>query len=160
MAVVQVLDDLRSPDRLVRRVAAAALDDVAQTPEIEQALVVAARDEDAKVRRFAMHSLICEHCKPDRCVAPQHIDVVVAALLGDASIGNRRWAAGVSMYGQLGRPAALTEAYRTVLATSDDRILRERAASYLASCEHPRGDLQFREWQPVWEARVRELLGS
>ncbi|HYD10030.1 MAG TPA: HEAT repeat domain-containing protein [Acidimicrobiales bacterium] len=158
---MQELDDLRSPDRLVRLAAAAALDDLPQTLEIEQALLDACRDDDAKVRRAAMHSLTCAHCKPDRCVAPEHTDVIVDALLGDPSIRNRRWAAGVTMFGQLGQPARLTEAFRTVLDTSGDRVLRERAASYLAYLEHPRFEgAAHRDWFPAWQRRVEELLAA
>lgn len=152
------LDDLRSPDRDVRLAAAAALDDLPQTPEIEQALLSATRDVDAKVRRAAMHSLTCAHCKPDGCVAPQHADVVIDALLHDPSVRNRRWAAGMTMFAQLGTSDRLTDAFRTVLATADDRVLRERAASYLAGVEHPRGAQAHGDWLPAWKARVAELL--
>ncbi|HEX4904271.1 MAG TPA: HEAT repeat domain-containing protein [Acidimicrobiales bacterium] len=130
------LDDLllqlRDPDPQRRLLAAAALDDVPSTPEIEQALRDAAGDRDAKVRRAAMHSLTCAHCKPDGCLAPAAVDVVVDALLHDPSIRNRRWAAGITMFGQCGTGARLVEAYREVLATSDDRVLRERAEIFLA----------------------------
>jgi hypothetical protein len=157
---VKELDDLRSPDRDVRLAAAAALDDLPQTPEIEQALLTAARDLDAKVRRAAMHSLTCAHCKPDGCVAPRHLDVVIDALLHDPSVRNRRWAAGVTMFIQLGAPEGLTDAFRTVLATSDDRVLRERAAAYLAGVEHPRHAQPHRDWLPAWQARVAVLLSA
>lgn len=154
------LDDLRSPDRDVRLAAAAALDDLPQTPEIEQALLTATRDVDARVRRAAMHSLTCAHCKPDGCVAPRHADVVIDALLHDPSIRNRRWAAGLTMFGQLGASDRLAGAFRTLLATSDDRVLRERAASYLAGVEHPRGAQAHRDWLPAWRAKVAALLAA
>jgi hypothetical protein len=79
-----------------------------------------------------MHSLTCAHCKPDGCLAPAAVDVVIDALLHDSSIRNRRWAAGITMFGQCGRSPRMVDAYREVLATSDDRVLRERAEIFLA----------------------------
>ena len=155
-----LLDQLRDPDPKVRVLAAAALDDVPSTPEIEQALRDAARDVDAKVRRTALHSLTCLHCKPDGCLAPSAIDVLVDALLHDRSLGVRRWAAGVTMWGQAGRSDAMIAAHREVLATSDDRLLRERAATFLASCDIPKGDRAHRDWYPEWRVRFDALLGA
>lgn len=57
MLVEDLLLQLRDPDPELRRLAAAGLDDVLATPEVEQALRAAARDTDAKVRRAALHSL-------------------------------------------------------------------------------------------------------
>jgi hypothetical protein len=132
MSVEDLLLQLRDPDPQLRMLAAASLDDVLATPEIERALRVAARDENAKVRRVAMHALSCAHCKPDGCLAPAAVDVVVDALLHDPSIRNRRWAAGITMFGQCGRSERMIAAYRELLATSDDRVLRERAEIFLA----------------------------
>jgi hypothetical protein len=133
MSQDELLDQLRHPLPTVRFAAAAALDDLLQTPAIERALLEAARDPDARVRRAALHSLSCAHCKPDGCMAPAAVDVLIDTLLHDRSIRLRRWAAGVTMWGQVGRSAALVDAYRAVLATSDDRVLRERAETFLAA---------------------------
>jgi HEAT repeat protein len=158
--VDELLEQLRSPLRDVRLAAAVALDDVAATEKIEQALRDAARDPDAQVRRAAMHSLSCAHCKPDGCLGPAAVDVLVDALLHDPSIRNRRWAAGVTMWSQVGASRALVAAYREVLASSSDRVLRERAATFLASLELPRGDRPYQEWLAVWEPLKDALLAS
>jgi hypothetical protein len=158
--VDELLVQLSSPLRDVRLAAAAALDDVAATETIERALVAATRDPDAKVRRAAMHSLSCAHCKPDGCLGPAAVDVLIDALLHEPSIRNRRWAAGVTMWQQVGAGHALTAAFREVLATSSDAVLRERAATFLASVEVPRGDRPHRDWQAAWLPRFEELLAS
>ena len=132
VSIEDLLLQLRDPDPELRLLAAAALDDVPSTPEIEQALRDAARDADAKVRRAALLSLACGHCKPDGCLAPAAIDIVIDALLHDPSVRNRRWAAGITMFGQCGWSGRLIAAYREVLATSEDRLLRERAEIFLA----------------------------
>ena len=160
LSIEELLLQLRDADPKVRLLAAAGLDDVLATPEIEQALREAARDPDAKVRRAALHSLACGHCKPDGCLAPAAIDIVIDALRHDPSIRNRRWAAGITMWGQCGRSEGMIAAHREVLATSDDRVLRERAATFLASCEIPRGDRPHREWIAEWQPRFEELLAA
>ena len=155
-----LLTQLRDPDPQVRATAAAGLDDLPASPEIERALVDAARDVDANVRRHALHSLSCAHCKPDGCLGPAAIEVLADALLHDPSVRNRRWAAGVTMWGQAGRGESLVRAYRELMATSDDRLLRERGAAFLASLEVPRGDRSYREWLADWRPRYEELLAS
>jgi HEAT repeat protein len=158
--MTDLLDQLGDPDPELRRLAAVALDDVLATPEIERALRDAARDRDAKVRRAALHSLVCAHCKPDGCLAPSAIDIVIDALLHDPSIRNRRWAAGVTMWQQAGASVRLVDAYRHVLSNDTDRVLRERAATFLASLDVPRRERAHREWHPHWQRRYEELLAS
>lgn len=156
----ELIRDLRHPLPSVRFAAAAALDDIVQTPEIESALVEASRDPDAKVRRAALHSLSCGHCKPDGCLAPVAVDVLVDTLLHDRSIRLRRWVAGVTMWGQVGGGERMIEAYREVLATTEDPTLRERAATFLASCDVPRGERAHREWIVDWQRRFDVLLAA
>jgi HEAT repeat protein len=158
--VDELLAQLRAPERDVRLTAAIALDDVAATEEIERARRDAARDPDARVRRAAMHSLSCAHCKPDGCLGPGAVEVLVDALLHDPSIRNRRWAAGVTMWTQAGAAPALVAAYREVLASSSDRVLRDRAATFLASLELPRGDRPYRQWRADWQPLKDALLAS
>jgi hypothetical protein len=50
------------------------------------------------------------------------------------------------------------DAFRDVLATSPNRVLRERAAIFLASQDVPRGERAHREWAPEWRARIEEQL--
>ena len=163
MGVVSIEDlllQLRDADPELRLRAAVELDDVLATPEVEQGLREAATDVNAKVRRAALHALACAHCKPDGCLAPAAIDIVIDALLHDRSIANRRWAAGITMWGQCGRSESMIAAHREVLATSADRVLRERAATFLASCEIPKGERPHREWLADWQPRFEALLSA
>ena len=63
-----LLAQLRDPDWKIRRRACQALDDVAFTPESFKALTELLDDPRAEVRRAAVHTLTCVHCKPDGCV--------------------------------------------------------------------------------------------
>jgi len=159
--VDELLLQLRHPLQAERLAAARALDDVAQTPEIERALRTAAFDDpNPDVRRWSLHALGCAHCKPDGVCSTDVVGAFVHALLHDRSRKVRRFAAGCTMWSQLSQDDRLTSAFRTVLATSDDRVLRERAATYLAALELPRGDRPYREWLAEWEPRREALLAS
>lgn len=59
----------------VRRGGARLLDDIALTPATIAALERAMDDPHPKVRRAAIHTLGCAHCKPDGCVvlSPQQV---------------------------------------------------------------------------------------
>jgi len=155
-----LLAQLRSTRIDEPKAAAVALDDVASTEEIERALIIAAHDDDKGVRRAALHSLSCGHCKPDGCLGPAAVEVLVDALLHDPSIQNRRWAAGVTMFHQVGASSELIGAYRHVLADDRDRVLRERAATFLAYLDVPKGERKHRDWHPEWQQRYEELLAS
>jgi hypothetical protein len=58
---------LASPDRRVRRTCCRLLDDLDFTPESLAALQRALEDPDPRVRRAALHTLSCQHCKPSGC---------------------------------------------------------------------------------------------
>jgi hypothetical protein len=51
----------------VRRHCARLLDDTSLVPEVIDGLQRLLDDEHPEVRRAAMHTLTCEHCKPDGC---------------------------------------------------------------------------------------------
>ncbi|HET6864267.1 MAG TPA: hypothetical protein VFH80_00010 [Solirubrobacteraceae bacterium] len=55
----------RHADPRVRRRSCQLLDDLALTDETVAALEACAVDPEPKVRRAALHTLSCEHCKPD-----------------------------------------------------------------------------------------------
>lgn len=55
----------RHPNPRVRRRSCQLLDDLALTPESIDALETCATDDDPRVRGAALHTLSCEHCKPD-----------------------------------------------------------------------------------------------
>jgi hypothetical protein len=61
------LRGLRHDNWRVRRRCAQILDDLMLTDESIEALKAALQDEHPRVRQAALHSLICEHCKPDGC---------------------------------------------------------------------------------------------
>jgi len=63
-ALVAGLDD---PEWRVRRTCCRLLDDVDFTPESLVALQRALDDSDPRVRRSALHTLSCQHCKPSGC---------------------------------------------------------------------------------------------
>ena len=156
--VDELLVQLRHPLPSERLAAARALDDVPQTPEVERALRDAATtDPDAMVRKWSLHALICEHCKPDGVCSVDVVGTMVHALLHDRSVKVRTFAAGGRMWDRSG-DQRVADAFGTVLATSPNRVLRERAAIFLASQDVPRGERVHREWAPVWQARIRELL--
>lgn len=67
-AVDALLAQLGDPDWRVRKAACQLLDDVDFTPETFAALTACLDDESAEVRRAAVHTLTCAHCKPDGCV--------------------------------------------------------------------------------------------
>jgi hypothetical protein len=62
------IEGLRHRDWRVRRTSAQLLDKVDLTAESAAALTRALDDEHPMVRRNAVHSLSCEHCKPNGCV--------------------------------------------------------------------------------------------
>lgn len=63
------LEGLKHSNWRVRRTSAQMLDRVDLTPASLAALTRALDDEHPAVRRKAVHSLACEHCKPNGCVA-------------------------------------------------------------------------------------------
>jgi hypothetical protein len=61
-------------DPKVRRRSCQLLDDLALTPESVTALEACTADPDPRVRGAALHTLACEHCKPDGvCLDPRMI---------------------------------------------------------------------------------------
>jgi hypothetical protein len=76
----------------VRRRSCQLLDDLALTPDSVAALEACATDDDTGVRRAALHTLGCEHCKPDGVCLDQRLIAERAA--GDRSAKVRR---GVAM---------------------------------------------------------------
>lgn len=152
-----LLDGLLDPRPMVRAGCAAALDHADQDDIVEEALRRAGCDHDARVRDKALHSIACAHCKPDGCLVDDSLTLLIDALLNDPSVRIRRKVAGGLMWGQHGRTPELTSAFAKVLAESTDRVLRHRAATYLASNDLPREGRNYREWAPEWEAKIVQL---
>lgn len=74
---------LGHPDWRVRRSCAQLLDRVDLTDESLAALTRALDDPHPLVRRNAVHSLACEHCKPNSCAVD--VPSLFAQLIGDPS---------------------------------------------------------------------------
>jgi len=153
-----MLAAMTSPDWKVRASAAAVLDHAEQDAAVEQALRAASRDTDARVRDSAFHSLSCGHCKPDGCLADDAVDLLVDGMLHDPSVRVRRKLAGGMMWGQQGRRPPIVEAFREILTTDTDLVLRDRAATFLATGDVPRHGSHYREWLPAFTLRKAELL--
>lgn len=135
MRVDELLVGLRDASTEIRLAAARGLDDVAQTPDVERALVAASRDDpDPRVRKWSLHALACAHCKPDGICSTDVVGVFVQALRNDRNGQVRRFAAGMMMHGQLGRDRRITDAFESV-RNHPQRILRERAEWFLSFVE-------------------------
>lgn len=122
----------QGPTASEREWAARALDHAPQSPEIEQALIDAARGDAAPmVRKWSLHGLACATCKPDGECSSQVVSIFVEALVKDRSAKVRKFAAGSMMHGQLGRDERVVAAFTSV-RQHPQRILRERAEHFLA----------------------------
>ncbi|HET7770000.1 MAG TPA: HEAT repeat domain-containing protein [Chloroflexota bacterium] len=62
-----LVEGLQSAEWRVRRDCCGLLDDLDFTPESLAALQSALDDPDPRVRRSALHTLSCQHCKPNGC---------------------------------------------------------------------------------------------
>src|SRR5215471_5951137 len=67
LLVPALVAGLESPEWRVRRSCCRLLDDLDFTPESLAALQRALDDPDPRVRRSAVHTLSCQHCKPSGC---------------------------------------------------------------------------------------------
>jgi HEAT repeat protein len=155
-----LIEGLEDGPPSVRRWCAVVLDHAPHDTRIEQALQRAATDRNRKVRRAALHALACAHCKPDGCLTTDGIGFLVRGLLHDHSLAVRRTCAGALMWGQAGREERIVDAFRQVLATDADQVLRERAATFLASLEVPREGRVYGDWVDEWRRRVAELVAT
>ena len=129
------LRGLRHDSWRVRRRCAQILDDLTLTDETAAALTAALRDEYPGVRQAALHSLICEHCKPDGCA----LDVrsTAASMLTDPNADVRRQAVGAfrsiddeESLAML-RRAAATDVSARVRDLADE-LIRDKEARFAA----------------------------
>ena len=117
---------------LERESAARALDHAPQSPEVERALIQAARaDPHPMVRKWSLHALGCATCKPDGECSTEVVALFVDALLNDRNGKVRKFAAGMMMHGQLGRDDRVRSAFLAV-REHPQRVLRERADHFLS----------------------------
>ena len=140
----------RDPDWRVRRGCCRLLDDLDFTSDSAAALQACALDPDPRVRRAAIHSLTCVHCKPEGCV----IDLrpIMEAALQDPNRGVRQMVVGPLTYGPE-EPWRL-ELLRQVADTDPSPKLRGWAAQGLEGFEHRRRSDRDRRQLPD-ELRIR-----
>ena len=86
------LQGLRHNNWRVRRRSALLLDDLALTDETIVELKRLLRDHHFKVRAAALHTLVCEHCKPEACDIP--IREIAESMLDDPNAKVRAQALG------------------------------------------------------------------
>lgn len=89
---VCALRGLRRNSWRVRRRSALLLDDLALTDETIVELKGLLRDPHFKVRAAALHTLVCEHCKPEACDIP--IREIAESMLDDPNAKVRSQALG------------------------------------------------------------------
>jgi hypothetical protein len=78
-----LIEGLKSEEWRVRRSCCRLLDDLDFTPESVAALQGALNDSDPRVRRSALHTLGCQHCKPSGCAL--EIGPLFERMAGDPS---------------------------------------------------------------------------
>ena len=78
------IEGLRHESWRVRRTCAQLLDRVDLTAEALAALMRALDDEHPQVRRKAVHTLSCEHCKPNACLPD--VRAICERAIGDDSV--------------------------------------------------------------------------
>lgn len=119
---------LGSSDWQTRRWAAMCLDQVADAASLA-ALVPLLTDPHPKVRLWAVHSVACEHCKPDVSCPVDVVPLLVERVRDDPSIRVRRMA--VIMLGSEFRDPRALPALEAVLAKETDSKLRRHATAAL-----------------------------
>jgi hypothetical protein len=136
------LRGLRHEDWRVRRRCAQLLDDLTLTDEAIAALTNALRDGHPGVRKAALHSLVCVHCKPDGCA----LDVrsTAASMLADPNADVRRQAVGAFRFVD---DAETLELLRHVASTDRSAGVRDLASELIAD----------KERRTAAEAKRREL---
>jgi hypothetical protein len=117
----------RHADARVRRRCCRLLDDLALTDESIAALEVCATDADPRVRQAALHTLSCEHCKPDGVCLDQRMIAERAA--SDPSAKVRR-----GIVATLAWNPALSDEWAVALATRflDDASAENRRYARVA----------------------------
>jgi hypothetical protein len=129
-AIERRLDDQRWQ---ARRTVAQLLDNALDDTNVH-VLMRALKDQNANVRRNALHSLACEDCKPEGCWNVDVVGAFVDIIKNDRSPRVRL--AAISYAGWSLRPdARMVEAMRTVAATHDHPRLVARAKRVAAEIE-------------------------
>lgn len=131
-------------DWRVRRSCCRLLDDLAFTPESLAALQRCLDDDEPRVRRAALHTLACQHCKPEGCV----VDVrsVFERMVDDPSRKVRSMVVGPLTW-STDEPWAL-ELLRHVARSDRSEALRVAAESGIESIEQKRSTDRERRHLP------------
>lgn len=120
---------LRHPNWQVRQWAAMCLDQVADE-EALTALVPLLEDPHPKVRLWAVHSISCEHCKPDVACPVDVVPLLIERVRADQSLRVRRMA--VIMLGAEFEDARALPVLERVRREDPDAKIRAHAEAALA----------------------------
>jgi hypothetical protein len=139
----------------IRKGCAYVLDHAEQDQQVQRALMAALKDNHWRVRKAAVHALICAACKPHGCLSGKAIDVILDVMLRDRDRRVRLGCAGVLMFWS--PTPELTAAFQRVFASDPAAKMRDRAAYYLAAAEFTDGAPE-RYWRrPEFWTRLAQL---
>ena len=148
----------RHPNPRVRRRSCQLLDDLALTPHSIVALESCAADPDPRVRAAALHTLSCEHCKPDGVCLDQRTIAERAASDPSATV-RRGVAMGLSWNPKHSDQWATAVATRFLADPSAE--IRRYAAAALARIERQRRtDEERRQLPPALKTKTERHLGK
>ena len=133
-----LLEAVSDPDPAVRFRACRLLDHHELDRSVATRMLAALQDQNKKVRHAALHTLVCEPCKPEggECFPIDVAGVTVEALRDDRSLRVRRAAAAAMMWQRPMQPR-VRRAFHRVLRDESDPELRskaERALDYDRHC--------------------------
>ncbi len=147
----------RHPNWRARRGSCRLLDDLVLTTHSIAALQACLEDLDPRVRRAAVHTLSCQHCKPDGCV----VDVrpVFEKALTDANRSVRQMAVGPLMYGT--DEPWKRDLLREVETNDPSGVLREWARRRLEELRaRDQSDIERRKLPPDLVAKTERHVGK
>jgi hypothetical protein len=149
----------------VRRSCALLLDDVSFTDETVAALLAGLDDEHPKVRKAALHTLTCAHCKPDACaldlrpllerMASDRDRLVRKAVVGSLWRNDDGWAIELLRRFAADDPSADVRATAARILEGVER--KRRAVALLASLPpelRPKVERHRGKWVAVADGRV------
>lgn len=147
----------RHQDWRVRRGCCLLLDDLAFTDESFAALEERLSDPDARVRRAAVHSLSCGHCKPEGCTV--EVRPVFERALRDPSRRVRQMVVGPLGYGP--EEGWRLDLLRQVAGADPSQMMRRWAQGALDAFEARRAsDLARQRLDPELVAKTQRHAGK
>jgi HEAT repeat protein len=128
-----LLRGVSDPDPAIRFWACRLLDHHELDAEVANRMLAAMTDPNKKVRHAALHTLMCEACKPDdgTCAPIDVVGVAIGAMRADRSLRVRRAAAAALMW-QKPMERRVRRAFSRVLRDETDPEVRNKAERALA----------------------------